>query len=518
MTISSALPALPALPAPPAAPALPDLQLSPAARLQSAFPLTRDPRLAPFAAPGSLDIPLSDIDAPDRLPRFLLLGERDDASFQCTEEGFAAEYVWPDMVEGPVCRLSSSGRRLNLEEFWAGQSLGETFFHGDTLAQALLYHYRAVLALRDCRRWRPGGPSMLHHIDRRELFFREWFREHLDITWHLPVYGVRHSIDLPGGIQRALVVPCLDEEQGLLTRLANAYRSQEDAYAIDGRPGRVRHGRFSRRRCLVQSQLVRRSSHGLVFDDEIHCRLFIGGWRAVVDLARFLGDNGWDYINGYRLPASVCFPHQLVRPFLQHLEVGEHAVDVLYPPLLPPQEAFGVTEGLVPAPLGELEPFRSGGPENLLRSLREAVDEAYPDGAELSLHPLPEHQEPPPSWMRRTSDLTEPTTPVLCVLCRQGARDLDAFAEILQSAGRGQFPLAHRAHGAGQLIVTAPNLAPRTYCHDPEGFYHLLPDVVRRIEEELETAWLVEDFVLDGTHDGRQLEVHQSAGPRSQGW
>ncbi|MFH1834395.1 MAG: hypothetical protein ABH877_05165, partial [bacterium] len=335
------------------------------------------------------------------------------------------------------------------------------------------------------------------------------------LTWGLPSQGVRHSVDLPGGIQRVLVVPCLDEEQDLLAELADAYCNQSDAYAIDGRPEGVRHGRFSRRRCLVYYQFA--GADRQVYSDDINCRLFIGGWRAVVDLARFLQDRGWDYVNGRRLPASVCFPHQLVRPFQQRLEVGEHAVEVLYPPLLPPQEAFGVTEGLVPPPLGDLEPYRSGGPEDLRRLLRQAVDEAYPDGSEPPLYAMDEPSAPR-SWLRRTADPTEPTTPALSVLCRQGARDLDAVREILLSVGSELFPLEHRAVGAGQSILTIPNVAQQTYCHDPEGFFHLLPGVVRRIEEELETAWLVEDFVLQGAHEGRELTVCQSAGPRYASW
>ena len=504
-----------ALPAPPTVPALPDPQLSPTARLQSAFPQIKDPGLAPFAMPGAFDVPLSDIGAPDKLPRFLLLGERDDASFQRTEDGFTGEYTWPAMVEGPVCRLRCEGRLLTVEEFWAGRALGESFCHGETLAEALLYHFRATLGLRDSMRRISGGRPRPYRTDLRESFLRQWFREHLGITWNLPVQGVRHLVDLPGGIQRALVIPCLDEEQGLLSELAQAYCAQDDAYAIDGRPEGVRHGRFSRRRCLVYYEFA--GGDRQVYSDDVNCRIFVGGWRAVVELARFLGDNGWDYINGHRLPASVCFPHQLVRPFLQHLEVGDHSVDVLYPPLLPPQEAFGVTEGLVPTPLGDLDLYRSGGPEDLLRILRLAVDQAYPDGAEPSLHAM---DEPPPlpSWLRRTSDLTEPTAPALCVLCRQESSDLDAVREILLTAGRELFPVEHRAMGAGQSILTVPNVASLNYSYDPEGFYHMLPGIVRRIEEELEAAWLVEDFAMGGTHQGRELETYQSAGTRYAGW
>ena len=61
--------------------------LSPAASLQSAIPLQKRPSRPVYAVPESFHIPLADIDSPDTLPRFLLLGERDDASFERTDEG-----------------------------------------------------------------------------------------------------------------------------------------------------------------------------------------------------------------------------------------------------------------------------------------------------------------------------------------------------------------------------------------------------------------------------------------------
>ena len=81
------------------------LQLSPAASLQPAIPMQKRPRRPVYAVPESLHIPLADIDAPEKLPRFLLLGERDDASFARTEVGFHIDYVWPAFSAGPVCRL-----------------------------------------------------------------------------------------------------------------------------------------------------------------------------------------------------------------------------------------------------------------------------------------------------------------------------------------------------------------------------------------------------------------------------
>jgi hypothetical protein len=61
-------------------------------------------------------------------------------------------------------------------------------------------------------------------------------------------------------------------------------------------------------------------------------------------------------------------------------------------------------------------------------------------------------------------------------------------------------------------------LPAKTLCYDPEGFFRMLPSVVRQLEEEHETAWTVEDFVMGGTHEGRDLKVFHTAGPRFGGW
>jgi hypothetical protein len=90
------------------------LHLSPAASLQSAIPLQERPSRPVYAVPESFHIPLSDIDAPNKLPRFLLLGKRDDASFERTEDGFNVEYVWPAFSTGAVCRLEAKGKQIDV--------------------------------------------------------------------------------------------------------------------------------------------------------------------------------------------------------------------------------------------------------------------------------------------------------------------------------------------------------------------------------------------------------------------
>ena len=308
--------------------------LSPAALLQPSFPPAEE--TVPFAQPDALRIPLPEIDAPEQLPRFLLLGERDDASFERTDRGFTIDYVWPAFADGPVCQLRAEDAVIDVEELWSGQILCHSFGRGDTLAQALLYHYRATLASRDC--------------------LRQWFQDQFGIEWHLPAPGVRQRVSQPEGILRALVVPCQPGEGDRLAQLAGLYCDQPNAYAVDG---------------------CQQSSGGEVLYD-VECRLFVGAWRAVVELARFLAAHRWDLAAGPLAAFSVC-PYELVKSWrVQQPGDNGNVSDVLYPPLLPPQECLGVAEGVAPAPLGDLTPYRSGGPTGLQRILHAAVDKAFP--------------------------------------------------------------------------------------------------------------------------------------------
>ena len=344
------------------------LQLSPAASLQSAIPLQK--RRPVYAVPESFRIPLPDIDAPGKLPRFLLLGERDDASFEPTEDGFNVEYVWPGFSTGPVCRLEAKGKQIDVMELWNGETVFHSFGTGDTLTDALSYHYEATLAWRDAQRIFPDHHVAPGELDPREPFFRGWFTREFGINWKLPVPGVRLNVQQPAGILRALVLPCCSS----LDELIRQYREQPDAYSVD-LDDRLRHGIFTHRSAVVHwHRLGEDRRHA----EHTECRVFVGAWRAVVELAQFLHERR--SLTGGRLHPFACFPHNLVKPFrMQQGRKGEEdSIMVEYPPLLPPQVGIGMTEGLTPESLGDLSPYRSGGPESKQEILRQAVERAFP--------------------------------------------------------------------------------------------------------------------------------------------
>ena len=482
--------------------------LSPAARLQPAFPPAE--RTLPFAMPESLRIPMPQIKEPGQLPPFLLLGERHDASFARTERGFEVDYVWPAFARGPVLQLSVTGSTANIKELWCGQFLCHSFGSGDSLARGLLYHIGVTLANRDCPQHRPDGEQKLNRIDPREEFFRQLFHERLGIDWCLPATGVRHRVSEPEGILRALVVPCKPDEGDRLAQLVQGYREQPGVYAVDGCP-RLRHGHFSRRQVTVT-----RAGHGGTLH-ETECRLFVGAWRAVVELALFLADNGWNLAAGL-FPAFVACPYELVRPYRSRpAGDGDETVEAIYPPLLPPQEGLGVVDGFIPAPLGDLTPYRSGGSVELSRSLRAAVDAAFPLDGDASLFAMA-NPGAPRIWLHRSSDPAKPALPVLCVLCNSQDDPLRKIYDIVYDGSARRLPLAYEVKAGDDSFMIVPNLSERTYCLDAEGFLYLLPEVVRRLEEKLHTAWLVEDYAMEGILGDRELASCVTAGPRVEGW
>ena len=482
-------------------------QLSPAASLQLSIPLQKRPSRPVYAVPESLHIPLADIDAPDKLPRFLLLGERDDASFERTENGFHVEYVWPEFSTGPVCRLEvNDEKRIQVIELWNGEKVFHSFGTGETLTDALNYHY-ATLALRDAQRISPDHHVAPAELDPREPFFRGWFERELGISWKLPVPGVRLNVEEPAGILRALVLPSSDS----LDELIRQYREQPDSYSVE-LDDRLRHGVFSHRAADVSWHHLDNERRHV---EQTECRIFVGAWRAVVELAQFLHERR--SLTEGRLHAFACFPHNLVRPFrIQQGREGEKgSIMMEYPPLLPPQLGIGVTEGFAPEALGDLSPFRSGGPEEKQRVLRQAIEGAFPIDGNPTLFVLSNPAAPSIS-LRRSSE-EQAKVPVLCVLLDDTSK-MYTVAGIANDASAKRVKLGHVAKAGKQEFFIAPNLPDQTYCHDPEGFHYLLPDVVRQLESELNAGWIVEDFVLSGTLEGKDLTSSMPAGPRQEGW
>jgi hypothetical protein len=113
-----------------------------------------------------------------------------------------------------------------------------------------------------------------------------------------------------------------------------------------------------------------------------------------------------------------------------------------------------------------------------------------------------------------------PTVPVLFVLGKgrrepPDIRNWPPFAEL----SRGTLPVVDTVQHGDDSLFVVPNLPFLNGCHDEEGFYHLLPDLVHHIEEEYGTAWLVERCGLTAHHRGRLFSpFHNAAGERRSGW
>jgi len=191
--------------------------------------------------------------------------------------------------------------------------------------------------------------------------------------------------------------------------------------------------------------------------------------------------------------------------------------------LLPPQEALGVTEGFRPVPLGDIVFRTRGGDAKELARLQASVDALYPAAQaeagpwKLSVSLTPNR---PVIGLSRSIPPRTPTVPVLFVLAKQGA-DLTSgsnwppFPELT----RGNLRLADTERHQEDTVFILPNLPFLNDCHDEEGFFHLLPQLVRYVEEEYGTAWLVERCGMIANYRGRRIEINRKlTGPRKSGW
>src|SRR5438094_829301 len=69
-------------------------------------------------------------------------------------------------------------------------------------------------------------------------------------------------------------------------------------------------------------------------EKEFELKLFVGPWRAAVDLVEHLQEGGWDFRDRRRPSTVLCFPQELMWP----LEYAIDGTEVRLPVLLPPQE------------------------------------------------------------------------------------------------------------------------------------------------------------------------------------
>ncbi len=480
---------------------------------RASFPRT-DFKPADLKIPPELEVPLNKIDGPDCFPPFVLLGKRVDSSFRRTDEGVVIEYEWPRHSSSPVAKIETlNGNRLMVEEIRNGVSLGLTCGPGATFGKAFSYRILSK-AFRDML-WITTEGVLPMSRDSWEDYLGRELPERFGVAYTPQVPRRYRVVEHPAGILRALAIPCLAGDSGFFGEALARYLSRPDAYVQPWLPERLAHGSFSHRSAVVEWQRPGREP----CREGLELKLFVGPWRAAIELVEAIAECGWDFRNPCLPAAVVCFPQELLRPLSYNVE---RCVTHL-PVLLPPQEALGGTDGTRPLPLGDVAFRERGGQPALLRRLDAAVEANYRKarsrrrprvisaGGGSGLLPVA---------LSRPASPEAPAVPVLFVLGKRGldpscASQWPPFARL----SRNHLPLVDVARHGDDFFFVVPNLPFENECHDKEGFYHLLPDIVRYVEEEYGTAWLVERCSLTvGISPPPLVPYPDPVGLRRSGW
>ena len=482
----------------------------------AAFPLS-DFEPKDLTIPPELEVPLAAIERPDQFPPFFLLGRRVDSSFRRTGKETVIEYEWARHSSTPVARVSLWGDRgAKVDQPWNGETPDFSFGSGKTLGTALQYSLFSRQAFRDMRVTTSEGVTPFH-LDIRESYFADLLPRHFGVAYTLPAHGRTCVSEHPAGILRALALPCLAEDSTRLRQLLDEYLSRLDAYTLPWLPERLAHGSFSHRTAVLEWKPRGKKEQ----EKEFELKLFVGPWRAAVDLVEHLQEGGWDFRDRRRPSTVLCFPQELMWP----LEYAIDGTEVRLPVLLPPQEALGVKHGLRPIPLGDVAFRRRGGDPKQLARLQAAVDALYPQAeaeAEKGAWRMFVNFNPerPIVGLCRTIPRQTPTVPVLFVLAKSNkdltdGRNWPPFMDL----ARGNLPLIETEQHQTDIVFVLPNLPFLNHCHDEEGFFHLLPELVRYVEEEYGTAWMVAACGITASYRGRRIEPFMNlAGVRESGW
>jgi len=479
----------------------------------ASFPRT-DFKPADLKIPPELEVPLNRIDGPDCFPPFVLLGNRVDSSFRRTDEGVVIEYEWRRHSSSPVAKIKTlNGNGLMVEEICNGVSLGHTYGHGATFGKAFSSSILSK-AFRDML-WITTEGVLPMSRDSWEDYLGRELPERFGVAYTPQVPRRYCVVEHPAGILRALAIPCLAGDSGFFGEVLARYLSHPDAYVQPWLPERLAHGSFSHRSAVIEWQRPGREPRR----EELELKLFVGPWRAAIELVEAVAECGWDFRNP-RLPAAVvCFPQELLRPLSYNVE---RCVTHL-PVLLPPQEALGVTDGMRPLPLGDVAFRDRGGQPALLRRLDAAVEANFRKGGARRrprVIPAGTGSGLLPVALSRRESPESPAVPVLFVLGKRGldpscAGQWPPFARL----SRNTLPLLDVARHGDDFFFVVPNLPYMNECHDEEGFYHLLPDIVRYVEEEYGTAWLVDRCSITvGTGGPPLVFCPDLVGLRRSGW
>jgi hypothetical protein len=354
-----------------------------------------------------------------------------------------------------------------------------------------------------------------YEADPREGYFARCLRTRIGVEYTPPVHGRTCFVEHPAGILRALAIPSLAKDSDFFGKVLAQFLLSPDAYVQPWLPERLAHGSFSHRSAVVEWKRPGRKRRR----EELELKLFVGPWRAAIELVELLADSGWNFRDP-RLPAAVvCFPQELTRPLQYEFDGSVTHLPVL----LPPQEALGVTEGYRPLPLGDVAFRERGGDSRLLRRLEAVVDANYPradvEQGEWVISASMGSSRPIFGLSRSIPSGT-PTVPVLFVLGkgRLDASDTSNWPPFARLSGNA-LPIVYTAQHGDDFLFVVPNLPFLNECHDEEGFYYLLPDIADYVEEECGTAWLVAKCGFTACQNGRMFSPYPKlTGLRYSGW
>jgi hypothetical protein len=490
--------------------------------------------------PQALELGFDQLTDVTRFPPFALLGRRDDASFRRSATEVSVDYEWREhSPQGPVARIAvGADDRVSVEEQWQGTAHGGSYGQiglGKALqSRALSHAHRDVLFNRTTLI--PGaGPGFTVEGVRRDVgpldtggrvdpFFERLLQERYGVAYAPPTAGARHDVDVPAGMLRAVVILSRSGDTLRLRRLLASYLDSQETYTHPWLPARLARGSCSHRAATVRWD---DGAGGPARSEELEVKVFVGPWRAAIELVEHLAAHGWDFGAPDRPPAVLCYPEQLVSTFVYSLP-GKGRVQLT--PLLPPQEALGADGAMRPAPLGDAPLRRSGGSADDLARLRAGLDEFLPSAvATTGPWKLVKLGNPaaPVVGLSRCSTPGTPTTPVLFIQLEVPAHQsgADETGPTLTSTWtavgaltRGELPMTWVESPSTGPVLVVPNLPFVNGCHDEEGFSWLLPDLLRFLDGQ-GTPWLVERCAMTAFHQGQTQRLESTAaGRRRSGW
>lgn len=434
-----------------------------------------------------LRIRCSDVASPEQLPRFLLNGERDDASFRKLDGGFGIDYIWPEVLSSPALTLEWQRGHARLLPF-SRMKPTETSGTGETLGEALRYYHQWLSAM--------GSVEMFDECE-REVEDR---LESLGIDVQRPRSGMARVASAPAGLLRTLLFLAPEDLHDAFAQIETTFRDSPGSYKVEEWPPHQQYGEFAVR------------SLPPPFDESV-AFTYVGPVRAAYEVANLAHSTLGARFAELNM-SQLVMPQRCVAP-LRLTMPGGGSSDL--PALLPPQIGIGNGTGFFPRPLGRVwDELHSRGAARGVKEAQSRFASTFPMDRGL-IFAMPTTDAPVISLTRVGADGLG--TSVLC--CAPVADDPLAacggvFHDVYEAAG-SVIPLCHFIDGSGHPFAVWPNLPHLNGCWDEEGFFLALPAAVDVLERN-GMIWWVEKLAVSAHGNGGEYSSHPLAGPRHEGW